>query len=276
MSNAPIQPIGLFDSGFGGLTVLKQVRQLLPYENTVYLGDTARLPYGSKSPQTIIRFAEENAHFLLEKKIKILIVACHTACSHSFEILKNKLPIPVIGVIEPGAKLLAEATKTKRVAVLGTASTIGSGIYQNLFHARYPQIQIYPVSCPLFVPLIEEGFCAHPAAESIAKDYLSRLGSNDIDAALLACTHYPLMRAIIQKTLGAHVELIEPAQAAAEEAASVLRQINLLNESREAPTIEFYATDDPEKFQRLGKAFLGREIERVTLKKNYESAIEKK
>lgn len=267
MSNHPSQPIGLFDSGFGGLTVLKQVRQLLPHENIVYLGDTARLPYGSKSPQTIIQYAEENAQFLLEKQIKLLIVACHTACSHSFAILKNKLPIPVIGVIEPGFKLLAQATKTKRVAVLGTASTIGSGIYQKLFSAQYPQMQLFPVACPLFVPLIEEGFSNHQAAEWIAKDYLGHLENEKIDAALLACTHYPLMRPIIQQAIGARVQLIEPAQAAAEEAAALLLASHLLNPALEVPGVEFYATDDPEKFQRLGKAFLGQEIDRVLLKK---------
>ena len=276
MSSDSAKPIGLFDSGFGGLTVLKQVRQLLPYENIAYLGDTARLPYGSKSPQTIIQYAEENAQFLLEKQIKLLLVACHTACSHSFEILRQKLPIPLIGVIEPGFKLLAQATRTKRVAVLGTASTIGSGVYQKLFSAQFPQIRLYPTACPLFVPLIEEGYSGHLAAEWIAKDYLSHLEKEGIDAALLACTHYPLMRAIIQKTLGAHVQLIEPAQAVAEEAASVLGRLNLLNTNCEPASLEFYASDDPEKFQRLGKAFLDCEIDRVSLKKKSESAIEKK
>ncbi|HSX25522.1 MAG TPA: glutamate racemase [Chlamydiales bacterium] len=256
-------PIGLFDSGFGGLTVMREVVRILPHENLIYLGDTAHLPYGTKSPEAVLGFALENSDFLLKKNIKLLIVACHTACSHALAALQKKLPIPVIGVIEPGFELLMQTTRTMRVAILGTTSTIESGIYQSLFQKHMPQAEIHPIACPLFVPLIEEGFVNHISSEWIARTYLSPLTQKGIDAALLACTHYPLIRPILQKVLGPTVQLIEPAEQCAWQAFHALDKAHLLNPQRAKPRYEFFATDDPEKFRRLGRAFFGSEIEIV-------------
>lgn len=260
------RPIGLFDSGFGGLTVMREVVRLLPQENLIYLGDTARLPYGNKSPETVLRYAMENASFLLEKKIKLLMVPCHTACSHAIEWLESKLSIPVIGVIRPGFQLLAEATQTKRVAILGTSSTIGSGLYQSLLRQIYPDIEVHPIACPLFVPLVEEGFYSHPSAALIVDAYLAPIKQKGIDAALLACTHYPLLKPLLQEFLGPEVKLIEPAQECAKQALDSLAKQSLLNPQTTPPRYEFYVSDDPEKFGRLGKIFFGRQIERVERK----------
>ncbi len=256
------RPIGLFDSGFGGLTVMKELVRLLPQEDLIYLGDTAHLPYGNKSPQTVLQFARENASFLLKKNIKLLMIPCHTACSHAFEILQNELPIPVIGVIQPGLELILNIP---RIAILGTTSTIESGIYQTLLKEQNPHAQIIAKACPLFVPLIEEGFYNHPAAALIAELYLNPL-KGQIDAALLACTHYPLIRPLLQKVLGPEVKLFEPASLCALQAREYLSRANLLNPQSNRPRYEFFATDDPEKFRLFGKIFLGTEIDNVEKK----------
>lgn len=255
-------PIGLFDSGFGGLTVMREVARLLPAENLIYLGDTAHLPYGNKSPQTVLQFALDNASFLMQKKIKLLMIPCHTACSHALETLQNSLSIPVIGVIQPGLELLGEAT---RIAILGTTSTIESGIYQSLLRKRLPYATIYAQACPLFVPLIEEGFHHHPSATLIAESYVKPLRGK-IDVALLACTHYPLMRSVLQEALGPEVTLIEPAMRFAHQARDILSSQSLLNFQITKPLYTFYVTDDPEKFRLFGKIFLGSDIEKVEKK----------
>lgn len=262
LKSPPSNPVGLFDSGFGGLSVMREIVQILPKENLIYLGDTAHLPYGNKSSQTILQLALENASFLMEKQIKLLVIPCHTACSHALQILQNELPIPVIGVIESGLELL---TKTSRIAILATASTIESGIYQVEIQKQNPHAQIYPISCPLFVPLVEEGFHAHPSAHLIAKAYLDPL-KGQIDTALLACTHYPLLRPVIQSVLGPEIALIEPARRCAEKIYEALSKAHLLNPQTKKPHYEFYATDDPEKFRRLGNVFFGSAIKKVEKK----------
>lgn len=256
------RPIGLFDSGFGGLTVMKEVARLLPNEDLIYLGDTANLPYGNKSPQTVLRFAEENAAFLLSKNVKLLMIACHTACSHALEAIQEKLSIPVVGVIQPGLKLVG---KHQRIALLGTTSTIESGVYQSLIQRQNPSAQIFAVPCPLFVPLIEEGFHNHPSAELIAEKYLGHLRGK-VDVALLACTHYSLMRSVLQKVLGETVQLVEPAEECALQARECLRDANLLNLHTSGSQYQFYASDDPEKFRRFGEIFFARKIEKVERK----------
>ncbi len=255
-------PIGLFDSGFGGLTVMKEIIRLLPNEHLIYLGDTAHLPYGNKSPETVRYFAQDNASFLVHLGIKLLIIPCHTACTHALEILQQTLPIPVIGVIQPGLNLL---TKCRNLAVIGTSSTIKSGVYQSLIQQQFPHIQVFAQECPLFVPLIEEGLHNHPAARLIAETYLLPL-KNRIDSLLLACTHYPLMRPTLQAVLGEHVQLIEPAQQCALATHHLLTQLHLLNTTKTIPTYRFFASDDPSKFCRLGQHFLELEIESVEKK----------
>lgn len=253
------RPIGLFDSGFGGLTVMKELARLLPHENLIYFGDTAHLPYGNKSPETVLKYAIANADFLMKQGIKLLIIPCHTACSHALEVLQNRLPIPVIGVIQSGLELIKDV---KRIGILATTSTIESGIYQSLITKMNPNAKVIGKACPLFVPLIEEGFHDHPATELIANTYLETIRS-EIDAALLACTHYPLIRQVLQKVLGPKVKLIEPAVKCAEEAIRCLSKSNSLNFQKNQPTYRFFASDDPEKFRRLGKVFFGSPIEIV-------------
>jgi glutamate racemase len=270
------RPIGLFDSGFGGLTVMREVVKILPRENLIYLGDTARLPYGNKSPQTVLGYALENAEFLIQKGCKLIMIPCHTACSHALETLQKQLPVPVIGVIESGFELLMEASPTRRVAVLGTSSTIGSGIYQSLILNRDPNTQIYAIACPLFVPLIEDGFYDHPAAELIAREYLSPISSGQVDAILLACTHYPLIRRTIQKVVGPKISLIEPAKPCALQAYETLSRMNQLNLQTEPPSYEFYASDDPAKFHRLGKIFFGKNLGTVNKLDISQYFVEKK
>jgi glutamate racemase len=257
------RPIGLFDSGFGGLTVMKEVARHLPAENLIYFGDTAHLPYGNKSPETVLQYALENASFLLEKNIKILIIPCHTACCHALKALQEKLPIPVIGVTEPGIELLKQSTHSWRVAILGTTSTINSGIYQSLILQQNPKATLFPIACPLFVPLVEEGLFQHQAARLIAEHYLQTLKDKQIDSALLACTHYPLLRPILEETLGPTVTLIEPAEICALQARELLAKANLLNLQTQRPRYEFFASDDPDKFRRFGPLFFGSEIARV-------------
>ena len=241
---------------------MKEVSRLLPQENLIYLGDTAHLPYGNKSPETVLQFALDNAAFLVEKNIKLLLIPCHTACSHALATLQDRLSIPVIGVIEPGLELVKYI---ERIAILATTSTIESGIYQTQIQMKNPKAKIYAQACPLFVPLIEEGFHESPAAEFVAESYLAPLRGK-VDAALLACTHYPLIRPIIQKVLGPQVNLIEPATNCAQLALDYLTNSGLLNRQTGKPTIEFYATDDPEKFRRFGKVFLGSCIENIEKK----------
>jgi glutamate racemase len=238
---------------------MREVARLLPGENLIYLGDTARVPYGARSPQTILRYTLECVSFLLEKKIKLLIIACHTASSHSLAALQKQCPVPVIGMIECGFRQLMETTKTGRVAILGTASTIGSGIYQDLIRENYPERKAFAIACPLFVPLIEEGLAEHPATRAIAAHYLNDLKEKKIDSALLACTHYPLIRSSIHEVLGPEIELVEPAESAAKEAMELLRSRNLLNEQKVA-RLQFYSTDDPDKFSALAKYFFGAEV----------------
>lgn len=256
------QPIGFFDSGFGGLTVLREVVRLLPSENLIYLGDTAHLPYGNKSPEAILEYSRENAAFLLQFGIKMLIIPCHTACSQALETLQKELPIPVLGVIEPGLKLLKHKQK---VAVLGTTRTIESGIYQTEISKRFPKTQVFAQACPLFVPLIEEGYKDHCAAQSIASAYLSPL-IGKIDAALLACTHYPLLKPALAAVLGPEVELIEPALRCAADAKEQLQSTGRLNSQSSPGKIRFFASDDPDKFARHAKDFLQNKIEKVEKK----------
>jgi glutamate racemase len=259
----PTLPIGLFDSGVGGLTVMREVASLLPHEDLIYLGDTARLPYGNKSAETILRFSVDNTLFLLEHKVKALVVSCHTACSHAFRYLESLLPIPVFGVSEPGVAALLKSTRTKTVAILGTSSTIRSGYLQSLMQAQDPSVTIYPIACPLFVPLVEEGLQNHPAALQMAQYYLTPYLDKGIDAALLACTHYPLLSPILQSVLGNSIRLIEPAQAAALQLRSYLEAHSLSNPNRAPPSYRFFASDDPEKFKTLANLFFSKPIQTV-------------
>ncbi len=255
--------IGIFDSGFGGLTVMRAIRSLLPQENIIYFGDTARLPYGNKSADTILRYSRENADFLQNQGIKVLVIACHTACSAALDHLRDSLDIPIIGIVEQGVEEISRVSKTGQIAILGTRATISSGVYQHQIQKKIPHANISPISCPLFVPLVEEGYIEHPLTNMAVQEYLRPLKMKAVDAVLLGCTHYPLLDALIQKELGPHVALVDPAATCAEKTKEILIEHHLLNSSAESPHYQFYVSDNPEQFRLHGKNFLNYPIEHV-------------
>lgn len=265
-SEEKTKAIGIFDSGVGGLTVLKEIEKVLPHESIIYFGDTARVPYGTKSAQTIERYCLENATLLLEKNIKVLIIACNTASAFGMENLKRVFPTPIIGVINPGAHSLAAATKNKKVAVLATKATITSEVYPKAIHLIDPEIEVISIACPLLVPMIEEQMLDHAATRMMVRQYLLPVVQKGCDSILLGCTHYPLIKAMIEEELvGAAV--IDSAQACALEAVHLLNSLDLNNHERRAgERVQFYVSDDPLKFKETGERFLEKPITNVFLK----------
>lgn len=257
-------PIGMFDSGIGGLTVMHQLVRALPLEHLVYFGDTARLPYGAKSPETIIRYSIENSIFLISQNIKLLVVACNTASAHALENLQQMFNIPVIGMIDPGAESAVQSTKNGRIGVLGTKGTIYSQSYQNAILKRDPKAQVFPVACPLFVPLVEEGCLDHPATRLIVQEYLRPLKEQRIDTLLLGCTHYPMLRELIRSEVGDGVTIVDSAVSCAKAVVEMLSEKELCTKNRNEPNYRYYVSDDPKKFQLMGSSFLGMPIEAVT------------
>lgn len=257
------RPLGIFDSGVGGLTVLKRVLEKLPYEDIIYLGDTARLPYGDKSPQAITRFSLQNASFLTSHSIKLLVVACNTASAYAVEDLRERFSIPIIDVIEPAVKCAVEITQSKKIAVLGTRATINSKVYQNKIKHAIPNAEVVSLACPLFVPLVEEEFLSHPATAMIVHEYLKPILSREIDTVILGCTHYPILTPLIRHELGESVHIIDSASVCADKIFEELKKKNLYGSSLEKGTKMYYASDDIEKFRRLGKKFLGTPLEFV-------------
>lgn len=250
--------IGIFDSGVGGLTVYRAIAARLPMEPVVYLGDTARVPYGTKSPETVIRYARACAQLLLARNIKILVVACNTASAFAVETLQKELAIPVIGVVEPGALAAVNATRTGTIGVIGTAGTVASGAYPRAIQAERPTARVRQQACPLFVPLAEEGWVTGPVPEAIAERYLAELLAEDIDTLVLGCTHYPLLKATIVGVAGTAVSLVDSAQATAEAVATVLDAAPQLR-STTTRDAQFLVSDDPENFRRAGRIFLDAE-----------------
>jgi len=253
-------PIGIFDSGIGGLTVLKAVSRLMPNENIVYFGDTARVPYGSKSNDTVIEYTLQAANFLLRKNIKLLVVACNTASSVAMKELKRFLTIPVIGMIEPGAKTALQVSKNGIIGVIGTRATINNKAYSNELKKLNPKIKVYEKACPLFVPLAEEGWIDHKATQLVAKEYLSGLREMKIDSLVLGCTHYPILIDTIQKVIGKNVKLIDSGTPAARLVEDYLNGRQLRNQSVHQGSNEFYVSDVPAKFREVAERFLGRKI----------------
>jgi len=245
--------IGLFDSGIGGLTVMKEVAHHLPHENLIYLGDTAHIPYGEKSKDAIIQYTIENIKFLLKQKIKLLILACHTASCHALPIIQKELSIPVFGVIDAGLQEILSIGPKSNIAILGTTSTIESGIYQSLIRKSDMDIKIYPIACPLFVPLIEEEPLNDNAILSAAQKYLKELKDKTVDAAFLACTHYPLIRSTLQNILGPKVTLIESSKNVALQVSQWLKNHKLLNTQKSFPLYELYTTAPSKKFSQLAR-----------------------
>jgi glutamate racemase len=255
--------IGIFDSGIGGLTVVREFLRQLPRESVVYFGDTARVPYGSKSPETVIRFSIEDASFLLSKNVKLLVVACNTACSVSLPALREFSPVPVTGVIEPGAAKAAASTKTGIVGVIGTQGTISSGAYQKALRS-FPSVRtVLAQPCPLLVPLVEEGWLDHAVTRTIVSEYVNPLRSAGIDTLVLGCTHYPLLKPLLGDILGPEVALVDSAEAAAAAAAALLEECDLLAGS-DCGGASFFVSDIPLKFQEIAQRFLGKSIPLVT------------
>ena len=258
--HAARQPIGVFDSGIGGLTVVKALMEELPSESIVYFGDTARVPYGTKSKMTIVKFSLENVEFLLRFGVKCIVIACNTSSSWALPTLRKYFKVPIIGVIRPGALAAVRQTRTKRIGVIGTNATIKSGAYEAAIHRIDPAIKVFSKSCPLFVPLVEEGWLNGMICQQVAEKYLEPLQRQRIDTLILGCTHYPLLTSTIQRVLGPQTKLVDSAQQTAAEVRGVLLGTDTLSDHRMKPRHRFFVTDEPGHFNYLGHQFLGHAI----------------
>ena len=257
------KPIGVFDSGIGGLTVVKRLASTLPNENIIYFGDTARVPYGSKSNSTVIEYSIQNTKFLLQKNIKALVVACNTASSIAIPDLKKMFDIPIIGMIEPGSRMALSKTHNKKIGVIGTRATISNLAYSKEIKKMNDKAVVFEKPCPLFVPLAEEGWIKHKATYEIAEEYLKELRENKIDALVLGCTHYPILSEVIQEVIGLKVALIDSGVASSELIKAELEKFNLLSDSGTTGSQEYYVSDIPAKFKEVAELFLGRAIDHV-------------
>jgi glutamate racemase len=257
------KPIGVFDSGIGGLTVVKRLASVLPEENIIYFGDTARVPYGSKSNSTVIEYSIQDAKFLMSKNVKAIVVACNTASSVALQEIKDKFNMPVIGMIEPGARSAVSSSKNGKIGVIGTRATINNKAYSAEIKKLDPQIEVYEKACPLFVPLAEEGLIDHAATRLIADEYLKELREKEIDTLVLGCTHYPILADIIQKSIGDNVTLIDSGVASAEIIKNELDRLNLHTNRFALGHREFYVSDIPSKFIEIAELFLSQPVNHV-------------
>jgi glutamate racemase len=260
--------VGVFDSGIGGLTVVRALLRHLPHEHLVYFGDTARVPYGNKSPDTVRRYAGEIRDWLLARDVKMVVVACNTASAHALDHLQRTTPVPVEGVVGPGARAAAQATRTGRIGVIGTAGTIRSGAYERAIQAIRPDVTVLPKACPLFVPLVEEGWLDRPATKLIAHEYLDGLRHEGIDTLVLGCTHYPLLKPLLAEVMGPGVALIDSAEETARAVARELEESGIEGPRDAKAEVRFAVSDGAEQFERVGQAFLGdrlRDVETVVL-----------
>jgi len=251
------QAVGIFDSGVGGLTVLRELTRVIPQEDTIYFGDTARVPYGTKSPETVTRYAHEITSFLVRRDIKLLVVACNTASAVALPSLKRHFPIPVVGVIEPGARRAVEVSRSGRIGVIGTAGTIRSSAYTRAIKRLNPEAEVLTKACPLFVPLAEEGWVDNQVARLTAQNYLQELKDAGVDTLVLGCTHYPLLKPIIAEVMGAGVTLVDSAAETALTVAGILGQKKMLRPASETGNHHYYVSDIPAGFIRVGNRFLG-------------------
>ncbi|MDH7514362.1 MAG: glutamate racemase [Bacteroidota bacterium] len=249
--------IGVFDSGIGGLTVVRALMKRLPHESIIYFGDTARVPYGSKSAEVVKKYALEDAEFLVRNKVKLIVVACNTASSVAMDVLRERFDIPLIGMIEPGSRKALQLSKVGRIGVIGTLATIASGSYRKEIHSQNPSVTVIDRACPLFVPLAEEGWIGHRVSRLVAEEYLSIFRDSGIDTLILGCTHYPILRSVIQDTVGESVKLVDSGDAAAEEIEKMLADRGEINPSEDEPNHVFYVSDVPQRFKELGRIFLG-------------------
>jgi len=257
-----MRPIGVFDSGVGGLTVVKELIRQLPFEDIIYFGDTARVPYGIKSKETVIRFSIENILFLLKHEVKLICVACNTVSSFALPVIKSHFRVPIVGVISPGVREAVYATQNKRIGVIGTKGTIKSRAYEFEIKQLDPAAKVTATACPLFVPFVEEGWLRGDVVIKVAKTYLRPLKEAGVDTVILGCTHYPLLKPVIKEVLGENVTLIDSAQQVAVEVKKILAAEDILNKGRKGKN-KFYVSDNPEWFSSLAKRFLGHTVRGV-------------
>jgi glutamate racemase len=257
------RPIGVFDSGIGGLTVVARIRSTLPGEDLIYFGDTARLPYGSKSRETVTRFSREIAHFLLRRRVKAIVVACNSASALALDVLSREAPVPVVGVIEPGAEAALAQTRRGRIGVIGTRATIRSDAYRRALTARRGDIEVTQVATPLFVHLVEEGWVEGDVPDRVARHYLDELARGDVDTVILGCTHYPLLAEVVGRALGEGVALVDSAEETAREVATLLEKQGLRADPSRLGRLECHASDVTEGFPALAERFLGHPLDEV-------------
>ncbi len=261
-------PIGVFDSGVGGLTVVKEIMRQLPGESLVYFGDTARVPYGSKSKNTVCKYSKQIVRFLQTKQVKAIVIACNTASALALDEIREEIDIPVMGVVEPGAIMAANTTRTNNVGIIGTESTIKSGIYNKFLHKINPDITVVSKACPLFVPLVEEGLWEDRVTEDIVGRYLHELKEYEIDALILGCTHYPLLRRVIGQEIGEDVKLVNPAYETAKSLKLLLGENNLLNTmsiEEQEPTYDYFVSDGVDKFISFADDVLSCHVEHAEI-----------
>ena len=256
-------PVGVFDSGVGGLTVAREIMRQLPNENIVYFGDTARVPYGSKSKDNIIRYSRQIINFLKTKNVKAIVIACNTASALALDVVREEIDIPIIGVVEPGARAALEITQTKKIGVIGTEGTIRSAMYEKIIQERDPKAGVIGKACPLFVPLVEEGFAKHKVTQEIIDYYLASFLETDIDSLILGCTHYPLLRSRIREYVGDRITLVNPAYETAMDLKKLLEDSNMENtgEGQEHAAYSFYVSDAADKFKQFANSILPYDIE---------------
>ena len=258
-------PIGVFDSGLGGLTVVKELIRQLPLENIVYYGDTARGPYGTKSKESIIRFSHENTQILLKRNVKMVVVACNTSSSYALAQLRKHFHLPIVGVIDPGARKAAGVTRNKKVGVIATPATVNSHSYAKAIFGYDRAIRVSSQACPLFVPLVEEGWLRKPVTTAVAREYLRSLRKTGIDTLVLGCTHYPLLKSVLKDVMGAKVALVDSAREVASEVKRILEQRHLLRSSSARGRHRFLISDRPQQFEKTAREFLGYNIRAIKI-----------
>lgn len=261
-------PIGVFDSGIGGLTVAREIMRQIPHEDIIYFGDTARVPYGSKSKDTIIRFSRQIIRFLKTKDVKAIVVACNTASAQALEDIRPELDIPILGVVKPGARVAAEVTKNNKIGVIATSSTIESQLYNRVIHTHNPKAQVFGKACPLFVPLVEEGWLKDPVTKEVACRYLEPLMASGIDTLIMGCTHFPLLRSLLREILGEDVTLVNPAYETTKDLERVLEENGIANDGAgrtDGQRHEFYVSDAANKFRAFADSILPYGVDRTQL-----------
>lgn len=254
-------PIGVFDSGVGGLTVAREILKQYPNESIVYFGDTARVPYGSKSKDTIIKFSRQIVRFLKAQNVKAIVVACNTASAFALDVIEKEIDIPIIGVVKPGAKVAAQTTENKKVGIIGTEATVRSELYTKYIKSIDGAITVFGKACPLFVPLVEEGMLNDSVTDEMARRYLEVLKEVGVDSLILGCTHYPLLRDTIGKVMGDGVRLVNPAYETARSLGFLMEEHNIKASSNHKATYDFYVSDGAQKFKNFANSILPLNIE---------------